>query len=290
MRHKVVWVIVLSVVFTGVLCSYGLGAVRFDGLMWYHSEAPERLIVNEEHQLVWMSPKVADQITVKLPAMEVTGVGDIARVEYMFKTEGIKTGVPGTDPTMLSGTGDFRIGLFDSNGGGHIERDRTGYRNEKWRSYLGYCARICPHLPVGIEREHSDAIPGKIMKRSKDWGDDVRLSLVQKAGPYTRSRDLSGFGLKLGEFSKLILQVERKDSKTLEFSITLNGVTYIYIDDEPQFQPQKIDAMAIYFPNPNQYTSITFAGCWFSCMPERMSEESRTFISSHKKGRPDPVE
>jgi len=40
------------------------------------------------------------------------------------------------------------------------------------------------------------------MKRSKNIGDDVRRSLVQTAGPYTRSRDLSGFGMELGEFSK----------------------------------------------------------------------------------------
>jgi len=268
-------------------CSQAVASVRFDGLTWYHSEDPNRLILNDDCQLVWLAPKVADQITVKLPKMDLAHVGDVAEVIYMFKVEGIKTGVPGTDPTLLSGTGDLRIGLFDSGGAGHIDRDNTGYRNDKWQSYLGYCARICPCLPVGIERKHSDAIPGKFMKRSRNIGDDVRRSLVQTAGPYTRSRDLSGFGLKLGEFSRLILRVERKPANTLEFSVTLKGTTYIYVDDEPELQPKKIDAMAVYFPNPNRYTSITFAGCCFSCKSSAATEPARIYISRHKKNKPD---
>ncbi|MHC4625047.1 MAG: hypothetical protein ACYS4W_14225 [Planctomycetota bacterium] len=286
MKKKTVTAMVLWVVCICILSSQAMAAVRFDGLTWYHSEDPSRLKLNDDHQLVWQ-PRPADQITVKLPQMDLSNVGDVAQVVYMFKAEGIKTGVPGTDPTLLSGTGDLRIGLFDSNGGGHIDSDNSGYRNDKWQSYLGYCARICPCLPVGIEREHSDAIPGKFMKRSKDMGDDVRRSLVQKAGPYTRSRDLSGFGLKLGEFSKLTLRVERKSAETLEFSVTLKGTTYIYEDDEPELQPKKIDAMAIYFPNPNEYTSFTFAGCHFSCKPSESDEPARTYISRHKKNKPD---
>ncbi|MHC4476631.1 MAG: hypothetical protein ACYTEL_13360 [Planctomycetota bacterium] len=276
----------IVVVCLGVMVSSSPAAVRFDGLIWYHSEDPSRLTLNEDHQLVWY-PDLATQITVKLPEMDLSKVGDVADVVYMYKTEGFKTGVPSTDPTLLSGTGDLRIGFFDSNGRGHINSDKTGYRNDKWVGYLGYCARICPHLPVEIEREHSDAIPGKIMKRTKAFDKDVGPSLVQKAGPYGRSRDLSGFGLPLGEFSEFVLRVERKTASTLEFSVTLNGITYIYIDDEAEMQPKKIDAMAMYFPNPNKYTSITFAGCHFSCRPSATGETPRAYVSRHKKNRPD---
>jgi hypothetical protein len=197
---------------------------------------------------------------------------------YMFKTEGTRTGVRSTDPTLLSGTGDLRIGFFDSNGKGHIARDGTGYRNDKWCGYLGYCARICPHLPVGIEREHSDAIPGKIMKRTKAFEKGVCESLVQKAGPYGRSRDISGFGLALGVYSPLVLRAERTKPDTVVFSVTLNDVTHIYTDDGSDHQPKKIDAMAMYFPNPKAYSSITFAGCYFSCKPS-------TVTSGRPKGR-----
>lgn len=261
-----------------LVASSASGAVRFDGLTWYHSEDPSRLILNEDHQLVWVNPKAPDQVTVRLPEMDLSDVNDVAEVIYMFKTEGSKTGVRSTDPTLLSGTGDIRIGLFDSNRRGHIDRDNTGYRNDKWRGYLGYCARICPHLPVGIEREHSDAIPGKIMKRTKAFEEGVGQSLVQKAGPYGRSRDISGFGLPLGVYSPLVLRAERTKPDTVVFSVTLNDVTYTYADDNSDHQPKKIDAMAMYFPNPKAYSSITFAGCYFSCKPS-------TVTSCRPKGR-----
>jgi hypothetical protein len=208
-----------------------LAAVRFDGLTWYHSEDPNGLILNEDHQLVWLRPHAPDQVTVRLSAMDVSDVNDVAEVVYLFKTEGVKTGKPSTDPTLLSGTGDIRIGFFDSNGKGHIKKDNTGYRNKTWCGYLGYCARVCPHLPVGTRRKHSDAIPGKIMKRTS--------------------------------------------RTTLVFSVTLNDVTHIYIDDDPRYQPKKIDAMAMYFPNPKAYSSITLAGCYFSCKPNTAEDRPR---------------
>ena len=269
----------------GVVCgcflvSFAGGAVRFDGLTWYLSEDPSRLILNEDGQLVWLKPHAPDQVTVRLPAMDISDVNDVAEVVYLFKTEGTKTGKPSTDPTMLSGTGDIRIGLFDSNGKGHINKDNTGYRSEIWCGYLGYCARVCPHLPVGIRRKHSDAIPGKIMKRNKAFEEGVCESLVQKAGPYGRSLDISGFGLPLGVYTPLILRAERTSPTTVVFSVTINDVTYLYIDDDPRHQPKKIDAMAMYFPNPKAYSSITLAGCYFSCKPntaEGGPRKTRTF-------------
>ncbi|MHC4474055.1 MAG: sialidase family protein [Planctomycetota bacterium] len=238
--------------------------VGFDGLTWYHSEDPSRLIVNDRGHLQWLKPKAPDQVTVRLPEMQLGRVGDVAEVAYLFKTEGTKTGVPSTDPTLLSGTGDLRVGLFDSSGRGHIDSDNTGYRNDIWCGYLGYLVRMCPHLPVGIKRKHSDAIPGKFMKRTGALEEDVCPSLLQKAGPYGKSKDVSGFGLEVGVFSPLILRVERVAAETLVFTVTLNDVTYSYIDDDPKLQPKKIDAMAIYFPNPIAYSSIILAGTCFS--------------------------
>lgn len=274
--------IVFWVVCFGLWVSPAVAAVRFDGLTWYHSEEPNRLILNKDYQLVWVKPKAPDQVTVRLPAMDLRDVGDVAEVIYMFKTEGVKTGVPSTDPTLLSGTGDLRIGLFDSNGRGHINRDRTGYRNKIWCGYLGYCARICPHLPAGIKRKHSDAIPGKVMKRTRAFKEGVCESLVQKAGPYGRSRDLSGFGLPLGVYSPLILRLERTSRETLVLSITLNDVTYEYVDDDSRLQPKKIDAMAIYFPNPKAYSSITLAGCYFSCKPNTVKPGAKAKVKGQK--------
>ncbi|HUW21018.1 MAG TPA: hypothetical protein VMW16_17095 [Sedimentisphaerales bacterium] len=278
MERRAVWAIVVLGVWFGLAASGARAAARFDGLRWYHSEDAGRLVLNEDYQLVWMNPRAPDQVTVRLPEMRVSEVGDAAEVVYMFKAEGKKTGAASTDPTMLSGTGDLRIGLFDSNGKGHIERDGTGYKNEIWCGYLGYCARICPHLAVGTRREHSDAIPGKIMKRTKAFEEGVCESLLQEAGPYGGSLDVSGFGLELGVYSPLILRVERTGASTLVFSVTLNDVTYRYTDNDSNLQPKKIDAMAMYFPNPKAYSSITLAGCWFSCKPS-------TVTSGAPKGR-----
>jgi hypothetical protein len=57
------------------------GAVRFDGLQWYHSEDSSRLVVNEEGELVWVKPRAPDQVTVKLPAMDVSNVGDARELQ-----------------------------------------------------------------------------------------------------------------------------------------------------------------------------------------------------------------
>ncbi|MHC4574289.1 MAG: hypothetical protein ACYS76_09195 [Planctomycetota bacterium] len=287
-KSRIIPTVVLMVVFAGGLVPPVRAAVRFDGLVWYHSEDPDRLILNKDHQLVWVNPRAPDMVIVRLPAMDVSDVGDVAEVAYMFKTEGVRTGVASTDPTLLSGTGDLRIGLFDSNGRGHMDRDGGGYRNEIWCGYLGYHARMCPHLPVGIRRKHSDAIPGKIMKRTKAFEKGVCESLLQKAGPYGRSRDISGFGLPLGVYSPLILRVERTKPNTLVFSATLNDVTYRYVDDDASLQPKKIDALGIYFPNPKAYSSITLAGCCFSCRPSTVKfrpDKDKTFDAYRPKRR-----
>lgn len=262
---RALWVLTwAAVACLGLTSVPAVAKAQVDGLTWYHSEDPSRLVVNDAGHLQWLNPKAPDQVTVRLPEMRLTQVGDVAQAVYWFKTEGAKTGVPSTDPTLLSGTGDLRLGFFDSNSRGHIERDKTGYRNDIWCGYLGYHVRLSPHLPAGTKRKHSDAIPGKFMKRTGTWKEDVCPSLLQKAGPYGKSRDISGFGLELGIFSPLIVGAERLTADTVVFSVTLNDVTYSYVDDDPEFQPNKIDAMAMYFPNPKAYSSITFAGSCFS--------------------------
>jgi len=263
MKKVVIASAIVSVVWAVAAAPPAIAAVCFDGLTWYHSEDPNRLIINAEGHLEWLNPKAPDQVTVQLPEMDLGDVGDVAEFVYMYKAEGVPTGEPSTDPTLLSGTGDLRIGLFDSNGQGHVKSDTTGYRNDIWRGYFGYQVRICPHLPAGIARQHSDAIPGKFMKRTGAFEKDVSPSLIQKAGPYGKSKDISGFGLGLGVSAPLVLRVERADLETLVFSVTLNDVTYRYVDDDASHQPKKIDAMAIYFPNPKAYTSITLAGSCF---------------------------
>ncbi|MHC4153894.1 MAG: hypothetical protein ACYST6_03050 [Planctomycetota bacterium] len=44
------------------------------------------------------------------------------------------------------------------------------------------------------------------------------------------------------------------------FSVTINDITYTYNDGSTSAQPQKIDGLSMYFPDPKEYTTITFAG------------------------------
>jgi hypothetical protein len=257
----------ISIVITFVFLAAGsaFAEVEFDGLKWYMSEDPEKLTLNEHGHMVWQNPRGPEQLTVHFPPIDLSDVGDVAEVVYLIKSDGANTGEIGTDPMIISGTGDLRVGLFDSNGGERVKKDGYPYRAKRWCGYLGFCARICPHLQVGIKREHSDAIPGKIMKRKNALIEGSCESLVQSAGAYRgSSKDISGFDLKFGEFSPLILKMERISKETVVFSVTLNNVTYDFVDDNPQAQPQKADTLALYYPNPKNIHSITLAGKYFS--------------------------
>ena len=86
---------------------------------------------------------------------------------------------------------------------------------------------------------------------------------VKHVYDYSRSfvpkMDYLGNGQALGQFAPLIIRLERKDSKTVIFSVTQNGVTQTFTDDEPSNQPKKIDAMAINFPNPRAFRKVVLA-------------------------------
>jgi hypothetical protein len=71
--------------------------------------------------------------------------------------------------------------------------------------------------------------------------------------------DYFGNGHPIGKFAPLIIRLERKDSKTVVFSVTQNGVTQTFTDDDPNNQPKKIDAMAINFPNPRAFRKVVLA-------------------------------
>jgi len=53
--------------------------------------------------------------------------------------------------------------------------------------------------------------------------------------------------------------MQRLSGSSLKISITLNGITYTTIDDEPENQPQKVDVFAITFPNARNYTRWVLA-------------------------------
>ena len=211
-------------------------------------ERARRFHLNESGQLEWL-PKFSDHITVKLADRAFSKPGDVVELTWLYSGEGATEGSGQTNITNHYGSGDFRVGLFDSNGS-PISTDRIyAYSEETFAGYLGYQVRLSPHVPPSING-------GKFAKRTNPMGNS-RASLIQTWGDtWGPQIKINGFGLPLGELSPLTLRLERKTSEEVLFTATLNGVTYSYTNDEPGNQPMKIDALAIYFANQRPYDRV----------------------------------
>ena len=58
----------------------------------------------------------------------------------------------------------------------------------------------------------------------------------------------------------MIIRLERKDSETVVFSVTLNNeVTQTLTDDKPKEQAKKVDSMAINYPNARPFRRVVLA-------------------------------
>jgi len=241
--------------------------VNWDGKTWYYSELPTKVFINGRGQLEWV-PQDDEQIVVRIPEQRLSRTGDVAEFSYLWLSDGPTTdcncmpfsGCIDDDVTCTAGTGDFRAGLFDSSGHGYVTADGMGGESEIFRGYMGYKFYLSPHVSSKVGRfkdQNGEVhISGSICKR-KHPNDDTML--LCKNNNYKRLRIDGGFELPLGKFRLWKLRIKRLDSNTLLISITLNGITYTAIDDEPENQPQKIDVFAITFPNARNYTRWVLA-------------------------------
>ncbi|MHC4476626.1 MAG: ThuA domain-containing protein [Planctomycetota bacterium] len=239
--------------------------VNWDGKRWYYSDTPTGLFVNGQAQLEW-EPRDDDSIYVKLDEQRLSKTGDVAEFSYLWLSDGPTidcncmpfSGCIDDDVTCTAGTGDFRAGLFDSHGRGHVTDDAA--EGKVFRGYRGYKFYLSPHVSskVGRFRDHTGEvhISGGIYKR-KDPDNDTML--LSKNSNYRRLRINGGFDLPLNILSPLTIRLERLSQKLLKIAITLNDITYTTIDDDPTDQPQKIDVFAITFPNARNYTRWVLA-------------------------------
>jgi hypothetical protein len=222
--------------------------VVFDGMVWYFTgdNTEGRFEVNAEGQLEWRNLYPPDHIFVPRPPQRFSDPGDVVEVSYWYKGEGGSDLVSGD-----RGTGDIRIGLFDSNGS-CIPAPPTWYVDDCWGLYLGY--------RIGFSA-HASGYGGHISKRKYPAPDEV--SLVQAAeGPYgdnSSQKDINAFELARGQWALLTLRLERFSSSEVVFTVSCNGRVAVLTDSDPQNQPQKIDAMAMYFANVRSYTLVSFA-------------------------------
>ncbi|MHC4659526.1 MAG: exo-alpha-sialidase [Planctomycetota bacterium] len=239
--------------------------VQFDGKKCYLSEKPESLRVTDEGYLEWVAPGPQQQLIVRLDEMRLGEVGDIAEVRYLYKADGpapgagdLKRHTQADGPCRISGTGNFRIGLFDSNGKGYVEDDGYGRKNDIWKGYLGYYADIFPH--IGEDAKHVTAdgkvnLPSKMVKRTSP---DSPALLEADAGSQIHE-GISGFGAPLGRFVPLFVRLKRTGPNTVHFAVTIDNVNYLRIEQDASNQPRKIDVLSIYFPKQWPNAKVTLA-------------------------------
>ncbi|MHC4624982.1 MAG: LamG domain-containing protein [Planctomycetota bacterium] len=270
-RATAVRTILLCCAFMGLaLARWAGAAVTFDGMTWYDSHIPSTMSLNEDGQLEWV-PYNDHQIIVRIPDQNLSDTGDVVEISYYWFSDG-QGNIEGCDDcqneatckfnkdiTCVSGTGDFRVGLFESDGD-YITADGMGLTNDIFIGYKGYKFCMQPHVPETPVRWQEASgephIAGGFYER--DMVDDPRLMTVNEV--FDRISMFGGFNLPLATWSLWTVRLERV-SAGIEMSMTLNGITYSDIDttDSPEIpQPQKIDVFAIDFANPNPYSIIVF--------------------------------
>jgi hypothetical protein len=256
--------------------------IEFDGSIWMctydkHTRMKGRnvLSVNEAGQLEWVST-YGDLLLTRLPQKKVSEVGDVAEYKWLYKGEGQARGSYVENICERYGSGDLRLAMLDSNGN-PLSMDKQYGRNDPvFCGYKGYQARLSPHVPT-------DQRADKWAIRVNPNGDNCH-SPVDWGGCWGFPKYFNGHGVPVGEFSPMVITVERAAEDTIAFSVTLNKEKHTYVDKDksphasdkekmeslygegsynvvvvPGYQPKNIDTMAIYFANQRPFELITFA-------------------------------
>jgi len=266
--------------FAGLLLACLLGAapgqrggVRFDGMTWYEClDARGTLSVNEQGHLVWEPCKPQQLIATLDEPQPVSEAGDVAEFRCLWRSRGqvlgedcMTSGRHDDDVTCLAGTGDFRFALLDSGGRGFTSGGQ-GLQSDTFRGWRGYQWRFSPHLkpdsPLrwyeqkkdGSRESHTNLRP---FKRTRP--DSPSLLDTRDAWDSMRQPFAGGFHAPMDRFSMFVVRIQRKSSSILEISIELGGKRFSVTDGDPTSQPQRIDTLAIQFPNARPYETVVLA-------------------------------
>jgi len=254
-----------AVIVFGAFPVIGAAEVQFDGKTWYLLEKPESLKVNGKGYLEWSEPG-QQMLIVHVPEMELSKPGDITVVRYLYKADAppsvkLDAGKQGQPDSLseVSETPNFLIGMFDSAGNRRVSSDREGANKDAGRGYLGYYARVFPHIGEDFKEVTQDGkvrLPGKFMKRGSP-GNPSFLQLSDDGSSV--GSDISGFGARPGEFVPLILRLKRTGPNSVNFAVTIDNVTYHRFDEDAANQPRRIDTVGIYFPTAGTCKKVTLA-------------------------------
>jgi hypothetical protein len=245
-----------------------------------HSEDKDRVQLDEEGRFEWLVDK-GGQVVVNMPEQRFSQAGDVVTFSYILTSTGdvdygcecYKDYNPDpdaydycTDIRCVGGTGDFRIGLFDSNGKGYITKDNMGPNNEIFRGYLGYHFRVFPHVPQDARSRFTEYKTGggseshtnsSLWERSNPTGNNALLS---NSNSWNRlgSPMTGGFGIPVGGSALMTIRLERTSSSRARISITCNGKTWSNSSESSDTIPNKIDVFAMW-SNSGEYDYIKFA-------------------------------
>ena len=258
------------------------------GSPWYPNRHATNLTVDAHAAaLTWGHPSHPDTVVTYLPlALPLDVDGAFAGVELTWESDGTDD-CPARDwadhgfckndePCMhtsvhcLAGTGDFRIGLLDSNGAGRVDgagwAETTSYSgvdkalsSKPFSGYLGYSFRISPH----VSTEATEYVP-KVSKSSAvpcsfNWNG------LEHAG-HTLSKERLAktgcFEVPTGTAVQMRLEIKRESSTEARLLMRMSNVTYTYRhhirggkEEEERF-PQKIDTILIEYPNGRRYSYV----------------------------------
>eukprot|EP00899_Mesostigma_viride_P000769 jgi/Mesvir1/10693/Mv13783-RA.1 len=294
----------------------GASAVPAGGLLrqppfmstWYKSRSGVNLRHDHvDDSMTWYDPTHPDMVLTHFAPERLSVVGDSVTLGFRWKSSGgnscpaeLYSG-PGkfcmgafpcahSSVSCMAGTGDFRIGLFDttSNKVAPISGDgfaqTTDYRSmeriladEPFRSYRGYHFRVYPHLGIQL-RAYQDP----------KSGNHIPCGFYRKASgklydPSRVNRDGNGcFASPLGQWRTLKLGIKRTGKTRFRLSMEMNGYLYEVDDDWNSIShlsngvevgkrggpsrasfinaniPNWIDTVAIQYPNGRNYHYITW--------------------------------
>ena len=269
--------------------------IEFDGSMWITGQSKHTIIkgqkvlsINKKGHLEWVCD-YGDILYALLESKSTNKVGDAAEYGWLYKGDGQDRGSYVENICERYGSGDLRVALLDL-GDKSMSLDKQYTRNEKiFCGARGYQSRLSPHVP-------KDARSDKWATRVTPNGGNCH-SPVDWGGTWGFETYYNGHGVPVGEFTPMILKVERTTEDTIEYSVDMNNERHIMVDKNKyllkqndklreefgmgaygtgaygtgyaygvyeveiaeDYQPEKIDIMAMYFANQRPFDLITFA-------------------------------
>ena len=258
------------------------------GAPWYADRNATSLTVGAGGVLTWAKMAKPDTIVtyLKMP-LALANNGDKASVKMAWQSNGTDSCPPkdwadhgfckDDEPCLhtsihcLAGTGDFRIGILDSNGAGRVSApgwcDGCSYSDvdkvlsrAPFSSYLGYSFRIQPHVSIKAEHYTPKASGSTAVPCSINWNG---LKYPTHALSKERLAYYGCFEAPAGTWTDLVLEVERISSSEAKITMAMGNVSYEYrhhlnAAEQKRF-PSKIDTVLIEYPNSRKYSYVKLA-------------------------------